>query len=140
MDPKLKMHRFDPPGNWRWPCRFSLDELKTIYYNLFGFNWFELHSYRALPTLDTYDVGKDKIHGYSKIYGYIWLEDGGCAHLESCTKEELDWFLFIGSSFAAEDYPCDKKNRIANPLFDKLSRETALITLDLLCIQHRKTS
>ena len=81
---------------------------------------------------ETYDIGKDKISRYSKIYGYIWLEDGGCTHLESCTKEELDWFLFIGSSFAVEDSHWNQKNRIANPLFDKLSRETALITLDLL--------
>lgn len=128
MDIKLKMHRFDPPGDWRWPCRFSLEEIKTIYCKLFGYNWFELHPDRALPTLETYDVGKDK------IYGHIWLEDGGYTHLESRTKEELDWFLFIGSSFAAKGPVWNKTDRIANPLFDKLSRETALITLDLLGI------
>lgn len=130
MDIKLKAHRFDPPGYWRWPCRFSLDELKEIYLKLFGYNWFELDPHRAFKTIGTYHVGKDA------NYGKVRLEDGGMSRLESRTIEELDWFLFIGESFLVDDPSapwqiCFEK-RTANPLFGKLSREEALITLALV--------
>lgn len=97
MDAKLKAHRFDPPGNWRWPCRFSLDELKAIYLKLFSYNRFELDPNRVLKSIETYHVGKDA------IYGKVRLEDGGMKRLESCTIEELDWFLLVGESFLVDD-------------------------------------
>ncbi len=129
MNAKLKAHRFDPPGNWRWPCRFSLDELKMIYLKLFGYNWFELDQYRAVKSIKTYDVGKDT------TYGEVMLEDGGTKRLESCTIEELDWFLFIGKSFFLGNYTISWKDcldrRISNPLYGKLDRYSAMISLDL---------
>jgi len=118
---KLKSHRFDPPGGWRWPCRFSLEELNTTYHKLFGYNWFELNADRAIKTIEVFHVGKDR------VYGAVRLEDGGYQHLESCTIEELDWFLFIGQSFLARE-----ETWMPNPLFGKLGREDALITIDLL--------
>ena len=84
---KLKAHRFDPPGNWRWPCRFSLEELKTIYRKLFDFNKFELHPNRSFLTIKDYDVCKDN------VYGAVKLEDGGVTSLEFKSKESLDWFF-----------------------------------------------
>lgn len=128
MNLKLKNHRFDPPGNWRWPCRFSLEELKKIYYELFGYNWFELNAARPIKSIETFHVGKDGLHGA------VRLEDGGYKHLESCTIEELDWFLFIGASFGKASLSWYWDQRMANPLFGKLGREEALITLDLFNI------
>ena len=89
MDAKLKAHRFDPPGGWRWSCRFSLEELKEIYLKLFDYNWFELNPNRAFKSIAIYHVGKDS------IYGKVRLEDGGKHMLESCTIEELDWYKKI---------------------------------------------
>ena len=126
MTDELKACRFDPPGNWRWPCRFSLEELKTIYCELLNCVKVEfyLRQYCSIKTYDVYDV-------YTlKSYGRVVLEDGGARLLEACTKEELDWFLFIGKWFKPNDdfYPSQLTK---NPLYDKLSREEALITLDL---------
>lgn len=127
---RLKAHRFDPPCNWRWPCRFSLNELKEIYLKLFGYNWFELNPYRVFKWLKTYHVGKDA------NYGEVRLEDGGMKRLESCTIEELDWFLLVGESFLVDDpsapWQIRFEKRTANPLFGKVSREEALIALDLV--------
>lgn len=127
---RLKTYRFDPPGNWRWPGRFSLDELKEIYLKLFGYNWFELNPHRAFKTIEVYHVGKDA------NYGEVRLEDGGMRRLESCTTEELDWFLLVGESFLVDDpstpWQILSEKRTANPLFGKVSREEALIALDLV--------
>ena len=129
MDAKLKAHRFDPPGGWRWRCRFSLKELKEIYLKLFGYNWFELDPYRVFKPIETYHVGKDS------FYGEVRLEDGGTKRLESCTIEELDWFLFIGESFFLDGYTMSWKDRFdsrtSNPLYDALDRNSAMISLDL---------
>lgn len=125
----LKHHRFDPPGGWRWPCRFSLEELKEIYLKLFDYNRFELNPDRALKTLEVYHVGKDA------TYGEVRLEDGGMKRLESCTVEELDWNLFIGESFLLDDRTINWKDRfnrrILNPLYKKLDRDSVMISLDL---------
>lgn len=135
MHSKLMSHRFDPPGGWRWKCRFSVDELKTIYSKLFGFNWFRSSPNRALKPLETFDVGERK-DAYCSYYGKVRLEDGGMKNLEFCTIEELDWFLFVGTSFGVTDsrvswiYMCE--NLIVNPLHSKLGREEAMIALDLL--------
>ena len=126
MNDRLKSYRFDPPGNWRWPCRFSLEELKKIYYKLFGYNWFELNADRAFKLIETFYVGKDG------LYGAVRLEDGGYKHLESCTIEELDWFLFIGASFGKAGPSWSWEWQMVNQLFGKLGREEALITIDLL--------
>ena len=126
MDNELKSHRFDPPGGWRWPYRFSIEELKKIYCELFGYNWFELNADHPFKSIETFHVGKDG------LYGAVRLEDGGCKYLESCTIEELDWFLFIGASFGIAGPSWSWDRRMANPLFDKLGREDALITMDLL--------
>ena len=126
MNDRLKSYRFDPSGNWRWPCRFSLEELKKIYYKLFGYNWFELNADRAFKSIETFHVGKDG------LYGAVRLEDGGYKHLESCTIEELDWFLFISASFGKAGPSWSWEWQMANTLFSKLGREEALITLDLL--------
>ena len=131
MNARLKAHRFDPPGNWRWPCRFSLSELKEIYLKLFGYNRFELNLDRAFKIIETYHVGK------AATYGKVRLEDGGMKRLESCTIEELDWFLLVGESFLVDDPSIDWKRmcleeRTANPLFGKVYREEALITLALV--------
>ena len=127
---RLKTYRFDPPGFWRWPGRFSLDELKEIYLKLFGYNWFELNPDRIFRSIKTYHVGKDA------NYGEVRLEDGGMRRLESCTIEELDWFLLVGESFLVDDpsmpWQIRFEVRTANPLFGKVSREEALITLDLV--------
>lgn len=123
---KLKAHRFDPPGNWRWPCRFSLEELKTIYRKLFGYNKFELHSNRSFLTIKDYDVCKDD------VYGAVKLEDGGVTSLEFESKESLDWFLFVGAWFGKYTAFSEDREWIANPLLGKLDRESALIYLDLL--------
>ena len=127
---KLKSYRFDPPGNWRWPCRFSLAELKEIYLKLFGYNWFEINPDRTFKLIETYHVGK-----YA-TYGIVRLEDGGMMSLESCTIEELDWFLVIGESFLVDNPNMNWRmlfeERIANPLFGKVSREEALIALALV--------
>jgi len=129
MDAKLKAHRFDPPGNWRWSCRFSLEELKEIYLKLFGYDWFELNPHRVFKSLEIYNVGKDS------VYGIVRLEDGGMNSLVSCTINELDWFLFRGESFLLDDYYICWKDRfarwISNPLYDKLDRNSAMISLDL---------
>ncbi len=136
LDPKLKAHmfdplkahRFDPPGGWRWRCRFSIDELKKTYYELFGYNWFELDANRSIKSIETFHVGEDG------LYGAVRLEDGGYKHLESCTIEELDWFLFIGASFGKAgglSWSCWKQQAI-NPLFGIVSRDEALITLDMI--------
>lgn len=134
MDAKLKTHRFDPPGGWRWSCRFSLEELKDIYLKLFGYNWFELDPNRAFKSIETYHVGKDS------LYGKVRLENGGMKILKSCTIEELDWYLFIGESFLLNDYTITWKDRldrrISNPLYDKLDRNLAMISLDLYSIQE----
>lgn len=127
---RLKTYRFDPPGNWRWPRRFSLDELKKIYLKLFGYNWFELNPHRAFKTIEVYHVGKDA------NYGEVRLEDGGMRRLESCTIEELDWFLLVGESFLVDDpsmpWQIRFEERTTNPLFGKMYREEALITLALV--------
>jgi len=129
MNDKLKAHRFDPPGGWRWRCRFSLKELKEIYLKLFGYNWFELNPNQVFKSFKTYNVGK------GSIYGQVRLEDGGMKRLESCFVEELDWYLFIGKSFLLCDYTLSWKDmldsRILNPLYDKLDRNLAMISLDL---------
>ena len=134
MNAKLKAYRFDPPGGWRWPCRFSIDELKAIYLKLFGYNWFELDPNRVFKSIETYHVGKDS------TYGEVMLEDGGMKRLESCAIEELDWFLFIGESFLVDDpstpWQIRCEERTVNPLFGKVSREEALITLDLVEFQN----
>lgn len=126
MNNYLKSHRFDPPGGWRWPCRFSLEKLKKIYYKFFGYNWFELNKDRPFKSIETFHIGKDG------LYGAIRLEDGGSKYLESCTIEELDWFLFIGASFGITGPSWSWEQWIANSLFGKLGREDALITIDLL--------
>lgn len=127
---RLMSYRFDPPGGWRWPCRFSLTELKKIYSKLFGYSRFELNPDRVLKSIKNYHVGKDA------NYGKIRLEDGGMKRLESCTIEELDWFLLIGESFLVDDpsipWQMRFEERTANPLFGKVSREEALIALDLV--------
>ena len=123
---RLMSHRFDPPGGWRWPCRFSLVELKKIYSKLFGYSRFELNPDRVFKSIEIYHVGKDG------LYGAVRLEDGGYKHLESCTIEELDWFLFIGASFGKAGPSWSWDQRMANPLFGKVSREEALIALDLV--------
>ena len=125
----LKAYRFDPPGNWRWPCRFSLTELKEIYLKLFGYSWFKLNPDRIFKSIETYHVGKDA------KYGEVRLEDGGMRRLESCTIEELDWFLLVGESFLIDDLSMPWQilfeKRTTNPLFGKVSKEEALIALDL---------
>lgn len=125
----LKHHRFDPPGGWRWSCRFLLEELKEIYLKLFDYNWFELNPDRVFKTIENYHVGKDA------TYGEVKLEDGGMKRLESCTVEELDWYLFIGESFLLNDSAISWKDnfdsQISNPLYKKLDRDSALISLDL---------
>lgn len=130
---KLMSYRFDPPGGWRWPCRFSLTELKKIYSKLFGYSRFELNPDRVFKSIETYHVGNDA------TYGKVRLEDGGLKRLESCTIEELDWFLLIGKSFLLLGNPntnwrtrFEEQERVANPLFGKVSREEALIALDLV--------
>lgn len=125
MDYYLKMHRFNPPGNWRWPCRFSLEELKKIYCELFGYTYFELHKNRLLPSIKDYDVCKDD------VYGAVKLEDGGITSLAFKSKESLDWFLFVGAWFGKDTAFSKDQEWIANPLYDKLDRDSALITLDL---------
>ena len=126
---KLMSYRFDPPGGWRWPCRFSLTELKKIYSKLFGYKRFKFHDDECIGQ-GHYDVGKG---GW---YGMARLEDGGMKRLESCTIEELDWFLLIGKSFLVDDpsipWQLRFEERRANPLFGKVSREEALIALDLV--------
>ena len=126
MDKELKSHRFDPPGGWRWSCRFSFEELKKIYYELFSYNWFELNVDRPFKSIETFHVGKDG------LYGAVSLEDGGHKYLESRTIEELDWFLFMGASFGIAGPSWSWDQRMTNPLFCKLGREDALITIDLL--------
>ena len=127
---RLMSYRFDPPGGWRWPCRFSLTELKKIYSKLFGYSRFELNPDRVFKSIETYHVGNDA------TYGKVRLEDGGQKRLESCTIEELDWFLLIGESFLVDDpsipWQMRFEERTANPLFGKVSREEALIALDLV--------
>jgi hypothetical protein len=127
---RLKKYRFDPPGFWRWSSRFSLDELKEIYLKLFGYNWFELNPDRVFKSIGIYHVGKDA------NYGEVRLEDGGMRRLESCTIEELDWFLLVGESFLVDDpsmpWQIRFEVRTTNPLFGKVSREEALIALDLV--------
>jgi len=125
MDAKLKAHRFDPPGGWRWPCRFSLEELKEIYLKLFGYNWFELNADRPFKSIKTFHVGKDG------LYGAVRLEDGGYKHLESRTIEDLDWFLFIGASFGKVGPSWSWEWWMTNPLYDRLDRDSAMISLDL---------
>ena len=133
MDAKLKAYRFDPPGNWRWPRRFSLGELNEIYSKLFGFK-ISMHQLDPLilpySALETYDVCKDS------LYGIVRLEDGGTKRLEFCTIEELDWFLLVGESFLVDDPNMNWRTyfeeQTANPLFGKVSREEALIALDLV--------
>ena len=123
MTDELKECRFDPPGNWRWPCRFSVEELKTIYCELFNYVKVELHP-RQYCSIETYDVCTPK------GYGHVVLEDGGARILAACTKEELDWFLFIGKGFKQnDDFYFNQWTK--NPLYDKLSREESLIILDL---------
>ena len=130
MHSKLMSHRFDPPGGWRWKCRFSLEEMKMMYCKLFNFNRFEARGSHLIKLLDMYDVRRDE------CFGMVRLEDGGMKNLEYCTIEELDWFLFVGASFGVADsrvswmYMCE--NLIANPLHGRLSREEALVALDLL--------
>lgn len=127
---RLMSYRFDPPGGWRWLCRFSLAELKKIYSKLFGYKRFKFHKNDEFIWTAHYDVGKG---GW---YGVVRLEDGGMKSLESCSKEELDWFLLIGKSFLVDDLSIDWQTRFeeqtANPLFGKVSREEALIALDLV--------
>lgn len=127
---RLMSYRFDPPGGWRWPCRFSLAELKKIYSKLFGYKRFKFHENDECIGPGHYDVGKG---GW---YGVVRLEDGGMKSLESCTIEELDWFLLIGESFLVDDLSIDWQmrfeERTVNPLFGKVSREEALIALDLV--------
>jgi len=123
MTDELKACRFDPPGNWRWPCRFSLEELKTIYCELLNYVKVEFHP-QQYCSIETYDVCTPK------SYGYAVLKHGGVKILEACTEEELDWFLFIGKRFKQTD-DFYFSQWIKNPLYDKLSREEALITLDL---------
>lgn len=123
---ELKSYRFDSPLRLRWPCRFSLEELKKIYYELFGYNWFELNADRPFKSIETFHVGKDGLHGA------VRLEDGGHMHLESCTIEDLDLFLFIGESFGKAGPIWPWERMISNPLFGKIGREDALITIDLL--------
>lgn len=125
MDAKLKAHRFDPPGGWRWQCRFSLEELKEIYLKLFGYNWFELNPNQVFKSIETFHVGKDGLYGAAR------LEDGGCKYLESCTIEELDWFLFISVSFGIAGPSWSWDQRMANPLYDKLDRYSAMVSFDL---------
>ena len=124
---QLKSYRFDPPDGWK--CRFSLEELKEIYLKLFGYNWFVLDPHRAMKKLNTYHVGKNS------TFGVVRLEDGGMMYLESCTIEELDWYLFIGQSFFPINYTTNWENRLESPipnlLHDKLDRYEALISLDI---------
>lgn len=122
----LTSYRFDPPGYWRWPCRFSLEELKQIYSKLFGYNWFDGHYLDVLsPMFNRYVVGHDS------NYGAVRLKDGGHKRLESCYAEELDWFLFIGASFGVITAGFHLASFVPNPLFGKLTREEAMITLDM---------
>ena len=69
-------------------------------------------------------------------FGEVVLRDGGIKSLEYCTIEELDWFLFVGASFWVADpflsWRDMHESRIVNPLHGKLSREEALVALDLL--------
>ena len=129
---RLKTYRFDPPGNWRWPCRFSLDELKEIYSKLFGFKISEHYSDRLYSSAlwKTYDVREDS------FYCNVRIEDGGSKRLEYCTIEELDWFLLVGESFLVDDpsmpWQICYEKRTVNPLFGEVSREEALIALDLV--------
>ena len=123
-------HRFDPPGGWRWKCRFSLEEMKMMYCKLFNFNRFEARENCLFPPVEMYDVRKDE------NFGMVRLEDGGMKNLEYCTIEELDWFLFVGASFCVADSRVSWRdmyeNRTVNPLHGKLSREEAMVALDLL--------
>lgn len=125
----LKTYRFDPPGDWRWPCRFSLEELKMIYRKLFGYTYFELHKNCPFATIEDYDVCKDDVYG---VYGAVKLEDGRITRLEFKSKESLDWFLLVGAWFGKHVAFCEDRDWIANPLFGKIGREEALITLDML--------
>ena len=119
------MHKFDLSGCWRWSCRFSLEELKAIYRKLFGYKYFELHKNNLFAAIKHYDVCKDD------VYGAVKLEDGWTISLESQTKESLDWFLLVGPWFGKNTAFSEDQEWIANPLYDKLDRDSALITLDL---------
>lgn len=81
-------------------------------------------------SIETYHVGKDA------FYGEVVLEDYGMKRLESCTVEELAWFLLVGESFLIDDlsrpWQILFKTRTQNLLFGKVSREEALIVLDLV--------
>lgn len=126
MHSKLMSHRFDSPGGWRWKCRFSLEELKVIYRKLFGYNKFELHKNHSFTAIEDYDMCKDD------VYGAMKLEDGGVTSLEFKSKESLDWFLLVGAWFGKYTAFNEDREWIANPLHGKLSREEALVVLDLL--------
>lgn len=127
---KLMSHRFNPPGGWRWKCRFSVEELEMMYCKLFNFNRFEARGSHLIKLMDMYDVRRDE------CFGMVRLEDGGMKNLEYCTIEELDWFLFVGASFCVNDLLLSwrdmRDNSIVNPLHGKLSREEAMVALDLL--------
>ena len=92
MHSKLMSHRFDPPGGWRWKCRFSIEELEMMYCKLFNFNRFEARGNCLFQTIKTYDVRRNE------FFGMVRLEDGGMKNLAYCMIEELDWFLFVGAS------------------------------------------
>ena len=130
MHSKLMSHRFEPPGGWRWKCRFSLEEMKMLYCKLFNFNRFEVRESHRVKMISIYDVRRDE------CFGKVVLRDGGMKNLEYCTIEELDWFLFVGASFSVDDSRVSwrymHENSIANPLHGKLGREEALVALDLL--------
>lgn len=130
MHSKLMSHRFDPPGGWRWKCRFSVEELEMMYCKLFNFNQFEARGNCLFQTIKTYDVRRNE------FFGMVRLEDGGMKNLACCMIEELDWFLFVGASFCVADprvsWRYMYENRTVNPLHGRLSREEALVTLDLL--------
>ena len=125
------MHMIGKPGRfeplWSWKQRFSLDELKDIYFKLFGYDWF--HDMKKPecenPQYRHYEVGGQ---GW---YGYVKLKDGGRARLEFITLRELDWLLYNGYEFAF-DINNNYENGSLNPLWHKETREEVMITLDLL--------
>lgn len=120
-EPPYDAYRFDQP--WAWRQRFSMDELKEIYFKLFGYDWF--HEMKGVFTFEhPYEIGRCRQHGYVK------LEDGGRTRLEYIEPARLDWFLYNGYEFGF-DKNCRFDAVGRNPLYHKLSREEALVTLDV---------
>lgn len=115
--------RFEP--SWDWKQRFSLDELKDIFSSLFKCDWF--HEMKGIFSFEQpYEVGRQGQHAE------VLLKDGGSARLEYIEARQLDWLLFNGWKFGFDIYNSKNKELYVNPLYQRSTREEALIALDLM--------